>query len=281
MDHACFPWRPLGTLLVDEGFLTPTQLEQALGEQRRTGRLLGQILVTSGYLTGASLARALTEQHGVELRPASDAEPRVGTDPGSSARSHLAFRPSAATEGHGREAWRPLGRLLVESGFLSQADLDRALAEQKLRGGRRLGEILVARGYLSGPALARALAEQHGVELGSDDELEDDIQTVIRPSTPDEPVYQVLEVVYEPSYQAGSILFQSTNFLEAADFASEFVEGNQPEALEIQRLHGDTRETVWTYSESRAAAVAAERRALVETFGFDPTRWGGGSLSGR
>ena len=38
-----FPWRQLGALLADEGLLTPTELELALDEQRRTGRLLGQI----------------------------------------------------------------------------------------------------------------------------------------------------------------------------------------------------------------------------------------------
>jgi hypothetical protein len=31
---------------------------------------------------------------------------------------------------------------------------------------------------------------------------------------------------------------------------------------------------VWNYSASRAAAVNADRKELVETFGFDPTAWG-------
>ena len=43
-----FPWRQLGELLADEGLLTPTELELALDEQRRTGRLLGQIVVDIG-----------------------------------------------------------------------------------------------------------------------------------------------------------------------------------------------------------------------------------------
>ncbi len=33
-------------------------------------------------------------------------------------------------------------------------------------------------------------------------------------------------------------------------------------------------ETVWTYSDSRAAAKALSRKDLAETFGFDPTVWG-------
>jgi hypothetical protein len=274
MDHAHFPWRPLGALLVDEGFLAAVELEQALAEQRRTGRLLGQILVESGYLTASSLARALTEQHGVELRAAdgSDGGAAAGPKPvGAHASSRRGG--SAGTDEPG--AWRPLGRLLVEDGFVTQSELDRALGEQRHRAGRRLGEILVERGYLTGPALARALAEQHGVDLGTGAELDGHVETVIKPPLTDEPIYQVLEVVYEPSYQAGSVLYESANFLEAADFATELVADTRPEALEIQRSHGATHETVWTYSDSRAAAVAAERAALVETFGFDPTRWGG------
>jgi hypothetical protein len=52
--------------------------------------------------------------------------------------------------------------LLVESGVISQAELESALAEQSASG-RRLGEILIARGYSSRPAIQDALAEQSGV----------------------------------------------------------------------------------------------------------------------
>ena len=54
----------------------------------------------------------------------------------------------------------------------------------------------------------------------------------------------------------------------------EFVQEHEPDALEIERVHGDENETVWTYSENRAAAARAAQKDLVETFGFDPTRWG-------
>src|SRR5258707_15350350 len=68
MDTACFPWRPLGELLVERGILTEVGLEMAITEQRRTGRLLGVILVESGRVGAGELAPALAEQHGVELR---------------------------------------------------------------------------------------------------------------------------------------------------------------------------------------------------------------------
>jgi hypothetical protein len=248
-----FPWRQLGELLVAEELLTEDELEQALAEQASSGRLLGQILVNNGYLSAFSLARVLSEQHGVRLQARADealAEPA---------------RLEAARE------WRPLGKVLVELGFVTESQLDRALAVQREEHGR-LGEILVSRGLLSGSELAQALAEQHGVELDEQDEAE--LQTQVRPTTADEPVYQVFEVTFEPGYQRRTALYENANFLEAADFAYEYVEEHDPPALEIHRTHGAAQETVWNYSATRAAAVSAERKALAETFGFDPVRWG-------
>jgi hypothetical protein len=70
------------------------------------------------------------------------------------------------------------------------------------------------------------------------------------------------------------LLFEHGNFLEAADFAAEFVERRSPEALEIRKDEGDAAETVWTYSQSAAHAAAESQEKLVNTFGFDVTRWG-------
>jgi hypothetical protein len=249
-----FPWRQLGELLVAEELLTEDELEQALAEQAKTGRLLGQIIVANGYLSAFSLARVLSEQHGVQLSPKEGAPASPSLVPS---------QPD--------QAWRPLGKLLVDLELLTESQLDRALTAQREDGGR-LGEILVSRGLLSGGELAQALAEQHGVELGAQDEAE--LQTVVRPITPEEPVYKLFEVIFEPGYQRRTPLFESTNFLEAADYAFEFVEEHEPAALEIHRMAGAAQETVWNYSASRAAAVNAERKPLAETFGFDPTAWG-------
>lgn len=61
-------------------------------------------------------------------------------------------------------AWRPLGRLLVEQGLLTDDELERALALQQTTG-RRLGETIVELGFVSGPDLASSLATQYGIEL--------------------------------------------------------------------------------------------------------------------
>lgn len=259
MPQTSYTWRPLGELLVENGVLTPTELETALTDQRRTGRLLGETLVESGYISAFSLGRALAGQHGVELRSVGNAEPRTGTP----AHSASETPPSP---------WRPLGKLLVEKNFLTRAELEQALAEQRESRGRRLlGEILVGSGFLSGVSLVRALAEQQGLEVDSSEGV--GVQTVLKTSAPGQAIYHVREVVYEPSYQPQHVLYESVSFLEAADFAAEFVEDHEPVGVEIQKSDGATRETVWTYSAARAAAVAGSRKPLAATFGFDPTLW--------
>ena len=242
-----FPWRQLGALLADEGLLTETELELALEEQQRTGRLLGQIVVDRGYVSAFSLARVLSAQHGVEVKaPAEPApEPKLAAVPAT---------------------WRPLGRLLVEKGLITQTQLAEALLAQEGTDGR-LGEILVQRGAVTASQLAHALGEQHGVELAGE------LEGTLKPLTATEPVYRVYEVTFRQGFQQRRTLEESPNFLEAADFAMEYVQNHRPEALEIERVDGDEHETVWTYSETRATAAELARKDLVDTFGFDPTRW--------
>jgi hypothetical protein len=252
--EAQYTWRPLGAILVDRGVLSEDQLQGALREQRRSGRLLGEVLVEAGIVSAFSLTRALSEQHGVKLGPVDD-EP--ATDETAAAES----KPTS---------WRPLGKVLVENGFLTKIQLQQALAEQSRSGGRRLlGEILVATGALSAYSLARALGEQNGVALGQHDDLE----AVLTSSTMDQPTYEVSEVGHQDGEQPGDVLYRSASFLEAFDFAAEFIEDREPFGLAIHRAEADTRETVWTYSESRAAETAASRKTISDTFGFDPTQW--------
>lgn len=57
--------KPLGELLVDSGVITFPQLQFALKEQSRSGRLLGEILEHLGYATKIQIVRALATQGGV------------------------------------------------------------------------------------------------------------------------------------------------------------------------------------------------------------------------
>jgi hypothetical protein len=60
--------RQLGTILVDEGFLTTAQLDEAIAEQHRSSKPLGQVLVELGLASAGAVANALAEQHGGLLK---------------------------------------------------------------------------------------------------------------------------------------------------------------------------------------------------------------------
>jgi type IV pilus assembly protein PilB len=57
----------LGSLLLRNGHLTETQLEEALAEHARSGRRLGEIVLERGWVSGAALARTLAEQYNLEF----------------------------------------------------------------------------------------------------------------------------------------------------------------------------------------------------------------------
>lgn len=52
----------LGEVLVREGFITPNQLEQALEDQRHSGRRLGRIIAELGFASERQIAEAVAQQ---------------------------------------------------------------------------------------------------------------------------------------------------------------------------------------------------------------------------
>ena len=71
-------WKPLGTLLVEKGFISDVQLKQALALQRDGGGFLGEILVDHGWLTASDLVLALAAQLGLDFDVKRAAGPRDG-----------------------------------------------------------------------------------------------------------------------------------------------------------------------------------------------------------
>ncbi|MEO5574824.1 MAG: hypothetical protein ABIR67_15070, partial [Gaiellaceae bacterium] len=88
VDAAPDTRRQLGQIMVDEGFLTETQLLDALAEQNRSGTPLGKVLVDLGFVSPGAVANALAEQHGGLLR----------TEYGTSAGRELAGRARIRTD---------------------------------------------------------------------------------------------------------------------------------------------------------------------------------------
>lgn len=261
---AHYPWRPLGELLVEKALLHPDELDAALLEQHRTGRLLGQLLVERRLISGEQLTCVLAEQYGVQLEVLA----------GGSGRAAETLAAAAAPE-----APRPLGRLLLERGVVSQEELDFALSDQRTSG-RRLGEILVAQGSVSWATVAAVVAEQHGVPQVDVGALRE-----VPAAAPPQPSAALVAPASAPVYEVregGSALYRSDSFLEATDFAFDHLEG-EPRELKIVRLTASGEEEVWNYSAERADAQAVSP-GLLQKFGFDVTRWTGpprGSSSGR
>src|SRR3954469_10545023 len=104
------PTKPFGELLVELGFVTEYQVQEALALQSLTGNRIGEALMSLGYITRNQLQRALSMALGRGQAVSLD-------------------KP-------------PLGEVLIGLKYLEQARLDEAL-EQQRKDGRRLGEILV------------------------------------------------------------------------------------------------------------------------------------------
>ena len=250
MTNPGFPWRPLGEHLVERGFILTSELETALAEQRRSGRKLGEILVAHGALTGSQLTRVLVEQAGLRFED-SEAEPTAAAAPAG---------PSEI------EPWRPLGRVLVARGAIAEAELEEALHVQR-ETGRRLGEILVERGYVTAQALVSAVIDQHGLE----EETPAAAAVVAAPPSGNDETYQV----EDHSSEEARVVFRTDAFLDAVDFAFEYLEAESPERLRIFRLLGRKREEVWSYGPETAAETEGEPRDLLEVYGYDVMRWRG------
>ena len=60
-------YRSLGKLLVEKGLITESQLQQALDEQKYTGKLLGRTLVELGFVKEDEVLKALGVQSGMEF----------------------------------------------------------------------------------------------------------------------------------------------------------------------------------------------------------------------
>ena len=55
----------LGELLISEGLLTSPQVEEALVQQKKSGKLLGEILAELGYISETEIARILMLQYNI------------------------------------------------------------------------------------------------------------------------------------------------------------------------------------------------------------------------
>lgn len=91
------------------------------------------------------------------------------------------------SNGNGHEAPPPrprLGQVLLRNGYISDEDINRALAVQA-RSGKLLGEILVEQGAVSRPIVTRALEEQNGGRGGQEHGLFSGLRNALGKNDPD------------------------------------------------------------------------------------------------
>jgi type II secretory ATPase GspE/PulE/Tfp pilus assembly ATPase PilB-like protein len=137
---------PLGKMLVQAGVAQPPDIERGLAMQRAARPTIGQILVEQKQVDAASVEQAAALQQRKRLR---------------------------------------IGEVLVQAGLITPEILEKALAEQKVRGGKRLGEVLVDMSIITERDLASVLAakfhlpfvdlDEYPINVAAADEVGNDL----------------------------------------------------------------------------------------------------------
>jgi type IV pilus assembly protein PilB len=112
----------LGEILLNQGYITEEQLQQALEQHKRTGISLGTVLVNLGAITEKDLTSVLGKQ--IELTQR-----------------------------------KRLGELLIDQGVINEQQLQQALDEQK-RSGKKVGECLIHLRHITEDKLVEVLSAQ-------------------------------------------------------------------------------------------------------------------------
>src|SRR6188472_236860 len=230
------PSRLIGALFVERGLVSESQIRVALEIQRETGQQLGQLLVERFGVSRKELASVVAEQWA-----------KLG---GSAGPEDTA-------------SWRRLGDIFVDRGFVTQEELDQALARQR-QTGERLGEALVAQGVISKFELAGALAEQMAaLEAAAAEEAAEGTAAEATvhhlPTRPDEPsetaAAPVLELV--TSDRNGSEPTETVDPAVETRVAEEAPEHEPAEPAEPEEIDDEVHADVGTVVEEPAVEIVA------------------------
>jgi hypothetical protein len=168
----------LGEILIEQGYLDQTQLDEALASQpQKQPNRIGELLIKAGVINEGQLAHALSLQFSPE-----HAHKKLGhllLELGYSTRERIeaALAPAPAPvpapaqvspppptpQTPETPAKKPLGQILRDKGYITEAQLQAALNFQKSGGSqdyRPLGDILVLTGAITEAQLQEALTAQ-------------------------------------------------------------------------------------------------------------------------
>ncbi len=119
--------KKIGEILLAQGLITQETLDQAMEEHKKTGTSLGTVLVQMGYITQETLESVL----GLQL------------------------------ELTGQR--KRLGEILVDQGFLTEAQILECLDEQK-RTGKQIGKVFIDKGFIDEQKLLDVISAQIDVQ---------------------------------------------------------------------------------------------------------------------
>ncbi len=110
--------RKLGELLVENNILTEQQLLDALEAQKEKRGLLGEIIVELGFTTKEKLDAALARQYGSKL-----GEILIN-------KRLISFEQLERILDEQKNSLKSIGEILIDKGFVSEADLMEGLSKQ-------------------------------------------------------------------------------------------------------------------------------------------------------
>lgn len=156
----------MGEILISQQWITPSQLDQAVSEQKRTNQRLGEILVRTGAITEMELNFILAQQKGNTITGEADTvKQRLGDILRKSKR--LSSRELGVAVTEQKRTNEKLGEVLVRMGMVDELELSAMLAWQDdfnnadpMAVRLLLGEILIASKKLSRKQLVEALEGQ-------------------------------------------------------------------------------------------------------------------------
>lgn len=156
----------MGEILISQQWITPSQLDAAVAEQKKSNQRLGEILVRLGHLTTMELDFILAQQKGNTLTGEADTvKQRLGDILKKSKR--LSPRELACAVGEQKKTNEKLGEVLLRLGLLDSDELGAVLAWQDdfnhadpMAVRLLIGEILVSSKKLSRKELSDALSAQ-------------------------------------------------------------------------------------------------------------------------
>lgn len=184
----------LGDLLTQEGLLQPAQLQEALAEQKATGRKLGRIFVERGWVTEVQIAKTVARQLRVPFQDVSNLSVRADIarllPEGQARRLRAMVIESAAdslrvgmADPTDMAGFDEIARILKRDFQLV------AVAESQLMA-------LIDRSY-SGASEIAGLAEQLTSDLASVDDALGDLLGLSSVGADEAPVVRLLQTVFE------------------------------------------------------------------------------------